>query len=204
MSEIQRRSDELLQASRDLLEQGETEAARRLLAEAVAGSGDDVQASTLLVRLERVERVRALTGALEIELPAISPTGRTGWLRAPWPAIAIGLALLAGAGAIVVMQGGSLTQDSTDAALVSTRSAAPIATESAKPHILSSSEVALVRARTAAANYRLSEALATLDRVPADSPERAAADELRTSIQQLLMASARNLSSTLLTEHIRR
>ena len=40
LAEIQRKSDELLQTTRDLLEQGETDAARRLLSQAVATSGD--------------------------------------------------------------------------------------------------------------------------------------------------------------------
>ena len=71
LAELQRRSDEMLQASRDLLEQGETDAARRLLTEAVAGSGDDVQAAALRVRLERLERVRAL-GAESRERPLVS------------------------------------------------------------------------------------------------------------------------------------
>jgi len=204
LSEIQRRSDELLQASRDLLEQGETDAARRLLAEAVAGSGDDVQASTLLVRLERMERVRALTGALETELPATAPARRGDWTAAPWLVLWVGLPILVIAGVIVVVQSGRLTQDSTDAALVATRPGAPVVTVPARLPVLSSSEVALVRARTAVAHDRLSDALVALDRVDADSPERPAADQLRIDIQQLLMASARNLSSTPLTEHIRR
>ena len=59
MAELQRRSDELLQASRELLEQGETEAARQLLSEAMSASGDHLQASALRVRLERLERVQA-------------------------------------------------------------------------------------------------------------------------------------------------
>lgn len=201
--ELQRRSDELLQASRDLLEQGETEAARRLLAEAVAGSGDDVQASTLLVRLERIERVRALTGQLEANLPATTPTHRGFWLRAPGLAIAACVLILAMTGVVLVIQAGQLTQDSTDVALAPSQGLAAAPTPSPLP-VLSSSEVALVRARTSVANQRLAEALVMLDRVAADSPERPAADQLRIDIQQLLMASARQSSSTPLTEPIRR
>ena len=203
LSEMQRRSDELLQASRDLLEQGETEAARRLLAEAVAGSGDDVQASTLLVRLERMERVRALTGALDADLPAVLPVRRILW-TGPRVMLAIGLSLLVVGGLVVVIQGGRLVQDSTEAAIAAIPTGAPVAAEPSRFPILSSSQVALVRARTAVAHDRLSDALVALDRVAADSPERPAADQLRIEIQQLLMASARNLSSTPLTEHIRR
>ena len=53
-AEGQRRSDELLQASRELLEQGEADEARRLLTEAVAASGDEVQAAALRARRRRV------------------------------------------------------------------------------------------------------------------------------------------------------
>jgi tetratricopeptide (TPR) repeat protein len=204
LSEMQRRSDELLQASRDLLEQGETEAARRLLAEAVAGSGDDVQASTLLVRLERIERVRALTGTLETGLPAAAPTRGRGWIPSPRMALALGLPVLVIAGVIAALGSGWLTQDSTDPARVATKAGAAVAAEPVRLPVLSSSEVALVRARTSVAHGRLSDALVALDRVATDSPERPAADQLRIDIQQLLMASARNLSSTTLTEHIRR
>ena len=47
LNELQRRSEELLQASRDLLDQGQTEAARELLTEAIAVSADDAQAAAL-------------------------------------------------------------------------------------------------------------------------------------------------------------
>jgi len=203
VSELQRRSDELLQASRDLLEQGETEAARRLLAEAVAGSGDDVQASTLLVRLERIERVRALTGGLETELPAAVPTRRGFWRRVPVLAAATGALIVLITGIFTATQSGRLTEDSTDAALAATQAAAVVPAPS-RLAVLSSSEVALIRARTSAGHGRLSEALLVLDRIAADSPERPAADQLRIDIQQLLMASARNSSSTPLTEPVRR
>jgi hypothetical protein len=61
--------------------------------------------------------------------------------------------------------------------------------------VLSASEVALIRARTAFEAGRLSEALQRLDRVRPESPQRAAADALRTDIQQLLLASVRSSSS---------
>ena len=58
LAERQRQSDEMLEASRDLLEQGRTEAARHLLTEAVATTGDDEQAAALRVKLERLERLQ--------------------------------------------------------------------------------------------------------------------------------------------------
>src|SRR5687768_18576446 len=52
VAERQRRAEEMLHASHALLEQGETAAARELLSEAVAESGDDDHAAALRVRLE--------------------------------------------------------------------------------------------------------------------------------------------------------
>jgi hypothetical protein len=49
----------MLQESHVLLEQGQTAAARHLLVEAVAESGDDEHAAALRVRLERHERADA-------------------------------------------------------------------------------------------------------------------------------------------------
>src|SRR6476619_939271 len=59
VAERQRRAEEMLQASHALLDQGQTEAARELLVEAAAQSGDDDHVAALRVKLERVERLRA-------------------------------------------------------------------------------------------------------------------------------------------------
>ena len=58
LAERQRRSEELLHASQALLEQGRTSAARQLLTEAIAATGDDERASALRMRLDRVERAQ--------------------------------------------------------------------------------------------------------------------------------------------------
>ena len=60
--------------------------------------------------------------------------------------------------------------------------------------ILTSADVALIRAQTLYTRGRLAEALQALDRVGPESPSRPAADELRLQIQQLLLASSRDLS----------
>jgi hypothetical protein len=60
--------------------------------------------------------------------------------------------------------------------------------------VLSSADVALIRAQTLYSRGRLAEALQVLDRVGPESPARSAADELRVQIQQLLLASSRDLS----------
>jgi hypothetical protein len=56
--------------------------------------------------------------------------------------------------------------------------------------VLSSSEAALIRARTLYARGRLAQALQALDRVDDRSTVRAEADALRVEIQRLLLASA--------------
>jgi hypothetical protein len=198
LAELQRRSDELLHTTRDLLEQGDTDAARRLLNEAVAGSGDEVQVSALRVRLERLEQVsRAGSGLHEY-----SRTGdRTpSWAeqRPAWRAVAVGAALigLASLAGVLFLAGAELP---TERAAAGAR--APAA---ARLPVLTGSEVALVRARTAVARGFLAEALRQLDRVPSDSPNRPEADQMRNDIQQLLLASVRSSSATTQTERIRR
>ena len=62
--------------------------------------------------------------------------------------------------------------------------------------VLSSAEVALVRARTLFDRGRLAEALAELDRMGVETPVRSAADALRMEIQQLLLANSRGSSGS--------
>lgn len=198
MAELQRRSDELLQASRELLEQGETEAARQLLSEAVSTSGDDVQASALRVRLERLERVRALGDASPSPADRSGPPARWFWRSGQWQGLGLGLAVILVIGVVAI-----LVQGSGDPKETSAVAAAPAPVAGHVP-VLSSSEVALVRARTSMARGQLSEALRELDRVGLDSPIRTEADQLRIEIQQLLMANVRSSSVTTLTEPVRR
>ncbi len=197
MAELQRHSDELLQTSRDLLERGETEAARQLLSEALSTNADELQAAALRVRLERLERAQALSDAGTAEIGVTDPA--VGWARrAPWRAIGLGAALVAVFGVAAVFVAGS-----GDSQAVPSR--VSVATPAAgRLPVLSGSEVALVRARNAVARGRLSEALRELDRVGLDSADRPAADQLRIEIQQLLMASVRSSSVTTLTEPVRR
>jgi uncharacterized protein HemY len=194
---MQRHSEELLQTSRDLLEQGDTEAARRLLSEAMATSADDLQVAALRVRLERLERVRALHTPID-QIEVSTAAERWKWGRMPW--IAVG-------GALILVTVGTFIAMSLQSGV---ESQAPIAASpSAVPAIdrvpvLSTAEVALVRARTAVARGRLSDALRELDRVGVESPDRPAADQLRIEVQQLLMASVRSMSVTSITERVRR
>lgn len=198
LAEMHRRSDELLHTTRDLLEQGQTDAARKLLTEAVATTADDVQAAALRSRLERLEQFRVD--------PAAWAPGRTAtdagpsWQtpRKAWPAIALGVGLVGFAtlAGILFLSGTEFADPGAGS-----RAAAPARVTQ---RTLTSGDVALVRARTAAGRGRLSEALRELDRVGADSPNRPAADQFRGEILQLLMASVRSSSATTSTEPIKR
>jgi tetratricopeptide (TPR) repeat protein len=192
LAERQRRSEEMLQASRALLEQGETEAARDLLAEAVAQGGEDEHAAALRLRLERVERLNAADRVWPAGPPApaegltVEPVPGWSWRRRPRP-LAVA-AVLAGALLLVLTVSSGVAQD-----WLGWQSTAegirPAAGEPRVP-VLSSGEVALVRARTLVERGRFAEALRALDRVGPESAQRAAVDRLKADIQQLLLAGA--------------
>jgi tetratricopeptide (TPR) repeat protein len=181
LAERQRQSDEMLQTSQQLLDRGHTDAARDLLTEAVASSGDDERAAALRVKLERFERARPSPDGLAIRAaPDVVPA----W---SWPRRsrrAGGLVAVA-AGLLVVLLWGGVRGWS--APIVEDRLPSPVTP--APLQVLSSSEVALVRARTFYGRGRLAQALQALDRVDDASPVRAEADALRTEIQRLLLAS---------------
>ena len=180
VAEVQRRSDELLQASRDLLEQGETAAARQLLTEAVETSGDDMAAAALRARLDRIERWRPIPEAVA---QPIAPEPASMWRRIPRTGLVGGIAAVVVAVAVgVFVSSDASPQDGR-------RVLAAVAPPPSRPPVPASSEVALVRAQTSFARGRLSEALRELDRVAPESPEREAADSLKILIQQRLMAS---------------
>jgi thioesterase domain-containing protein len=61
--------------------------------------------------------------------------------------------------------------------------------------VLSTTDVAFVRARTLYARGRLAEALVALDQVEMQDTRRAEADKLRVEIQQLLLATRRGSAS---------
>ena len=151
----------------------------------MATSGDDLQVAALRVRLERLERVRAMDAPIDRPDTAAA-TERWKWGGMPWIAVAGGLTLVTVAAFVAMaLQSGSAVRPA--------RGAIPAAVPAIDSvPVLSTSEVALVRARTAVARGRLSDALKELDRVAVDSPDRPTADQLRIDVQQLLMASVRS------------
>jgi tetratricopeptide (TPR) repeat protein len=190
LSERQRQAEEMLQASRELIEQGRTEAARHLLSEVVAAGGDEERAEVLRVHLERVERIRLppYPGAAQT---AAAPGDVPGW---SWPRRSRHVTSLVALGATVVLIVVAATSPAVRdlIGLGGERSEITTVSSVASLPILSSSEVALVRARTLYSRGRLAEALQALERVSSESSVRAAADTLRVEIQQLLLASSRD------------
>ena len=188
LAEEQRRADEVLEASRDLLERGQTEAARDLLAEAVASSADDERASALRLRLERVERAHAPHSARR--LPIVNaPQAIPAWSwkrRSP----ALIAAVLVAAGLLLILVASRSAVRDVMRLSATGDILSPSIVPAALP-VLSISEAALVRARTLYGRGRLAEALQSLDRVDDGSAVRADADALKVEIQRLLLAGRR-------------
>lgn len=195
LAEAHRKSEELLQTSRDLLEQGRTDAARELLAEAVAATGDDLQSAALRVQLERRERAQVLVSPAPLPKPQVAIPG---WTWRPASPLLMAIFALAGLG---VLLGGLALIDLSEG----DRPVAPSlkVTDTRLP-APSSTQVALIRARALISRGRLAEALQKLESIPAASPERVEADSLRIEIQQLLLASVRSSSGSAPTEAVRR
>jgi len=190
LAERQRRGDELLQASRDLLAQGRPDAARDLLQAAVDARGDDDQASAVRVGLERLERLHTPDRLPDTDVPARVPTadpatgqpGATPRRATTAPlAIAAGLALALTLVAVVTVAR-SWFESQTAADPLVRPATQPLA-------VPSSAEVAMIRARTLYSRGRLAEALQVLERVGSESPLRGSADAMKIEIQQLLLAS---------------
>lgn len=182
IAERQRRAEAMLQESDDLLALGQTAAARDLLAEAMATTGDDERASALRSKLERLERARA--GA---SLPP--PHESTSVVAPPWRGLMRGLPLaLIGVGAVTLLIVAAVPDVQRWLGFSSGDRRLTASTQRARLPVMSSGEVALVRARSLYNRGRLAEALQALERVSVDSPVRAAADQLRVEIQQILLA----------------
>ena len=184
LAERQRRAEEMLAATSELLAQGQTERARALLSQAEAASGDDQHTAALRAKLERVERARVdARPAVAAIADAVPLRARRRWSVTRALVGGLGLAALG-----VSVAAGTLVLQAWLA-----RSAGPLpalARMSTLP-VLSNTEVALVRARTLFGRGRLAEALLVLDRVQMQDARRPEADKLRVEIQQILLATRR-------------
>lgn len=183
LAERQREQEALLQDGVAAMGRGDTGAARTLLSRSIRDAGPDDRALAALARLDRLEHAspaappRAAAAAARPE-PA-RPAGR----RVPWTALLVIAALAAGAAFVASGAPGLFTA----ARLANTAGDAP----AQSLPIITTSEAALVRARTMHARGRLHEAAAALDVVAADDPLRREADLLLTEIQNTLLASVR-------------
>jgi hypothetical protein len=190
LAERQRQADELLAETSQLLERGHTESARERFDEAAVVALDDETLAPVRMRLERQEHLerldRTAPGASSTMTVPADPV--PGW-RWPVQSRAAGLtfvAVVAAVGALVVaapaIEGWLDWRGRSDSALASP-------TPQPLP-VLSSTDVALVRARTLYNAGRWSEALRELDRVMPDSPSRSEVDAFRSQIQAALLAGA--------------
>jgi hypothetical protein len=136
-----------------------------------------------------VERAHApAPGILPAAAPAVEHVPGWAWHR---PRLSLLAATIAGI-ALVAIGAVAFVALTEPADVAPPLQPAPSGARLSSP---SASEVALVRARTAFAAGRLSEALQKLDRIGPDSPDRPAAEKLRIDIQQLLLASVRPSSN---------
>lgn len=181
LAERQRRSDELLHASQTLLDQGRMSDARQLLTEAIAATGDDERAAALRMKLDRAERARWGVAGTTVA-PEMPAAGTTDILTTP----AVWWSLVGATSLVTLWLIGRLVGAGWQ---TPEPVAPPVLLSTQGVQVLSSSDVALVRARTLYARGRLSEALQALDRVTIASEQRPEADQLRVEIQRLLLAA---------------
>jgi hypothetical protein len=183
LAERQREHETLLQDGVAAMGRGDTSAARVLLSRSVRDAGPDDRALAALAQLNRLEHAAASApvpsaSPWRADVPAPSARRRT-----PWTALLI-IAILA-CGAAFVAFGAREWLPAPGGDDTST------AVRAQSLPIITTSEAALVRARTLRARGRLRDAAAALDVIPADDPARREADRLLTEIQEALLASIR-------------
>jgi len=193
LSERLRESDELLHRGVSAFNRGETEEARRLLTSAVERGGPQ---DVALAFLERIERLDVPDPGTDRPPAGTTPRRRR---RAPrrnrvpatpvrWgvPAIVAALLILA-AGYVLVTWPDLLNRDGPPFAALGDRPPAGDAMSGPLP-VPGPGELAVVRARSLAAQGRVREALRVLDQVPFADAARGEADQLRADLQRALLA----------------
>jgi tetratricopeptide (TPR) repeat protein len=184
IAERQRASDELLQATSEMLTRGDAAEARRLLDEMLDAGADDERAAELRMRIERLERasLSARAGSATVSAQTAAPAVERPSRARRWT-------LVAGLSAGLVIVAFWLVPSTNDVPGLE-RERVPLSAASGDTSlpVLSASDVALVRARTLYSRGRLAEALQALDRV-AELANVPAANQLRVEIQQALLAS---------------
>lgn len=192
VGERQRRADEMLHSAGELLSQGDLEQARRLLSKVEQTSGADEKVAEMWARVERVERTRRGLPVPPAVLAVVDAvplrTRRWGLDSTAWAIATAALAVL-----LATAVASPAVRD-WFASATRTSGAPPAARVRPLP-VLSSAEVARVRAETLYARGRLAEALQALDRVEMTGATREAADALRVDIQRWLLTPRRAAAS---------
>jgi tetratricopeptide (TPR) repeat protein len=185
LAERQRHAEVALQQVAHLLAQGRATEARHQLQQASLTLGEDERTAALRVRLERLDRAAASAPRIRA---AVEPAPQA-WGR--WLSEHLTLRRWLAAAALVVLAVG-VTSRGVQERLGIGR--APVSAVTSAPAeslpVLTSADVALVRARALFTRGRLAEALRALDRVGTEQDARADADTLRVDIQRLLLAAA--------------
>jgi len=194
MAERQRRADEMLQASRELMSEGNTAAARELLTRAAATTGDDDRVAETRARLERVERaMRGATDAARVAVVDAVPVRREASrvIRLRRLRVAAGAVVLATVGVLMARQWFVVESQAPPL---------PVVERVEPPAVPSRGEVALLRARTLYGRGRLADALRALEGVEGEGDDRVEADRLKTTIQQMLLATGHGAASPIEVE----
>lgn len=190
IAERHREDEELLQTGVAAFDRGDAVDARRLLTSAVERGISSDEAMALLDRLDRLAPAADTSGES-------APARRERWPPAPVadnrtgisPAtlfLVLGIGLLAGALLVITWSGQDLPWRAPAPTVT------PGVTHAYEPlPVPSPAEVALTRARTFYGKGRVREALAALEAIRPGDPLRAAADQLRITIQRQLLETAR-------------
>lgn len=184
LAERHRRGQEMLQATQDLLDRGAVDAARSMLRQAVAHGADDEGAAALWLKLERRARTRATASIGQDPVHDRASSAPRWSLSSRMTSAILILASVTAIGVLADLISRAWSTPNPPSGPVAA------AADHAAPTLLSSAEVALIRARTLYARGQLAEALQALDRVPSTAPNRPEADALRRQIQRLLLATA--------------
>ena len=183
LAERQREQEVLLQDGVAAMGRGDTGEARSLLSRSIRDAGPDDRALAALARLDRLQHATPAVPPRQVADPRPAPVRRPAAGRVPWTALLVIFALAASA--IVV----AFAAPEWWAAARGVKASDSLPGQ-ALP-IITTSEAALVRARTLHARGRLRDAAAALDVIAADDPLRRDADVLLTDIQDALLASSR-------------
>lgn len=181
LAERQREQEILLQDGVAAMGRGDTGEARSLLSRSIRDAGPDDRALAALAQLDRLEHAAPAAPPRAQPSPRRSQAAAPSAARVPWMALLLILALAAGAALVVFGAPGAW-----DAARrADTAGGAPA--ESLP--IITTSEAAMVRARTLRAEGRLREAAQALDVIAVDDPLRRDADALLVEVQNALLVS---------------